>query len=183
MPKQNLFSTGSKPSLEEVLRTRENRAAFEAKLTTKYLLPVLAFKLNIPGPVKNNETIRKVFQKGCRRIQSILEKNQWDIVYEKSLSLSTGPEYICVVDTKDVMELKKKAIQLEETEVGRIYDIDILIKKDGEFFSIDRTQLGFDERKCLICNNDAKSCGRNRSHSVEEMQRKLTKIIIQDNDK
>lgn len=178
MLEQNLFSTGSKPSLKAVLQTRENRAILEAKLATKYLLPVLAFKLNIPGPVKNNEVIRQVFQRGYDEIHNMLKKNNWNLLYEKSLNLSTGPEYICVVAAKNAIKLKKEAIQLEETEFGRIYDIDILIKNKEGIFSIDRTQLGYLERKCLICDNNARVCGRSRTHSVKEMQQKLTEILL-----
>lgn len=179
MSGKNLFVIGSKPSLEEVLENRENRFILESKLAEKYSLPVLVFKLNIPGPVKNNEIIQKVFQKGCEEIQSMLKKSNWNILYKKFLNISTGPEYFAVVNTDNERKLKKETIQLEQTEYGRIYDIDILVKNGkGEVSTINRTSLGYPERKCLICEKDAKVCSRSRAHTVEEMQKKLTEMIL-----
>ncbi|MBZ2175049.1 citrate lyase holo-[acyl-carrier protein] synthase [Schnuerera sp. xch1] len=180
MEKKNIFSTGTEPSLREVLKTRENRARLEQSLVKRFLSPVLAFKLNIPGPVKNNDIIRQVFQKGCQEIQDVLSKHQWWTLYEKLLDLKTGPEYFCVVDIEDVKMLKIEMIQLEESPLGRLYDIDILhTGKDG-ITSIERIELGFSPRKCFICKKNAKECGRNRTHSVQEMQQKLEEIILKD---
>ena len=60
-------------------------------------------------------------------------------------------------------------IALEETKIGRLYDIDVLEKENTK---ISRKDLGFPERKCLLCNNPACQCGRSRKHSIEELRKK-----------
>lgn len=175
---ENLFEFGEKPSLEEVLLARENRWKIQEQLAKKYSLPILTFKLNIPGPVKNNRTIYEVFNKGYNQIKHMLRENGWNVVFEKHWNFSTGPEYICVVNTQDPIELKRKTIELEESFLGRIYDIDIVVEGHNQIVQITRTKLGFDERKCFICNNSAKICGRSRAHSIEEIQMKLSEIIL-----
>lgn len=175
---ENLFEVGDRPSFEKVLLARENRWNVQQKLLEKYSLPLLSFKLNIPGPVKNNRTIYKIFLKGCCQIRHMLMVNKWDIVFEKHWNFPTGPEYICIVNMKEPIELKRKTIELEEKPLGRLYDIDIVIKDGNQMVKLSRTELGFDERKCFICNKSAKICGRSRAHSVKEMQMKLSEIIL-----
>lgn len=71
--------------------------------------------------------------------------------------------------------IKKLTVQIEETHpFGRLYDIDVY-GMDGK--GISRQELGLPVRKCLICDKDAKICGRSRSHSVEELQQKVYEII------
>lgn len=177
---KNLFLEGSAPSLAEVLQTRENRSRLEQQLVKKFTAPIIAFKLNIPGPVKNNALIQQIFKEGCKQLQEEIKKLNKPFLYEKSLNLNTGPEYFCVIGEIDALSLKKITIAIEEKELGRIYDMDILHNKNGQAVSIQRTELGISVRKCFICNRDAKDCSRNRTHSVLEMQYKLTEIINED---
>lgn len=180
MESKNVFSTGLIPTLTEVLETRENRAKLQENLVKKFQRPVLAFKLNIPGPVKNNDVIVKVFEKGKQEIKSIIQQHQWKLLYEKELNIKTGPEYFCVLDIDDAEILKIEMIKLEESSLGRIYDIDVLFEINNIISSIDRTKVGYPARKCFICDKEAKECGRNRTHSVEEMQQKLEELILKD---
>ncbi|WP_035051549.1 citrate lyase holo-[acyl-carrier protein] synthase [Carnobacterium pleistocenium] len=178
MMNENLFLEGSVPSLEEVLQTRENRAKLEQQLVKKFAMPLIAFKLNIPGPVKNNATIKRIFEEGCNQLQEELKKLNKPILYEKKLDLNTGPEYFCVQGKiEDAFSLKKMAVALEEKGLGRIYDIDILRNNGGQAVSIQRTELEIPVRKCFICATEAKDCSRNRTHSVLDLQLKLTEIV------
>lgn len=176
----SMFSAGLEPTLTEVLETRENRAKLQESLVKEFRRPVLAFKLNIPGPVKNNDVIGRVFQKGKQEIKNLLQERQWKILYEKELDINTGPEYFCVLDIKDAKMLKIEMIKLEESLLGRIYDIDVLIMMNNGISAIERTKLGFLPRKCFICENEAKVCGRNRTHSVIDMQQKIEELILKD---
>lgn len=177
MIEKNVFSDGSKPSLKEVLQTRENRALLEFRLGKKFKRPVIAFKLNIPGPVKNNEMIRQVFLKGYTELQDLFEKKCWSLLYEKEIDLATGPEYLCVVDVTDAEAVKKEAVKLEETKLGRLYDIDILSFERKNICAVGRKTIGLSERTCFICGQRAKFCSRSRAHSVQEMLEKLETII------
>ena len=48
---------------------------------------------------------------------------------------------------------------------------------EKENTKISRKDLGFPERKCLLCNNPACQCGRSRKHSIEELRKKIYGII------
>ncbi|MFC6604239.1 citrate lyase holo-[acyl-carrier protein] synthase [Ectobacillus funiculus] len=62
----------------------------------------------------------------------------------------------------------------EKNKVGRLFDFDVFTNKMEQ---ISRSQLGLNERMCLVCNDSAKVCGRSRKHSTEELLEKLYGLI------
>ncbi|MDO5047995.1 MAG: citrate lyase holo-[acyl-carrier protein] synthase [Anaerococcus sp.] len=157
-----LFIKGDRPSLIEVLDRREARDRLIRSLDKQYKdLPVLSFFLNIPGPVKNNEPIRRIFSYGLVKIRESLEGK---ISYEQTYQAKSGPEAYIIVEC-DPYELKKLMVGLEDSEIGRLFDIDIFYK--GSFIS--REEVGEAKRKCFLCEKDAKLCARSRAHSLEDM--------------
>ena len=44
---------------------------------------------------------------------------------------------------------------------------------------VERQELGFPGRKCLLCGNDAQACARSRTHTVAELQQK-TRALLSD---
>lgn len=173
-----LFSEGSRPTLEEVLETREMRAGFEKKLTEKYPLDaIISFKLNIPGPVKNNDLIKRIFDIGTTDIKASLLRKEFEIKYEKELNLPTGPEFLLAVKAQPD-EVKTEMANLEEeTPLGRLYDIDVVYDDEGKMESIDRTKIGFPKRTCFVCEKDAKVCGRSRAHGISDMHDKIEELL------
>jgi len=176
--RKNLFLEGSQPSLEEVLQTRENRVRFQETLAVRYLPDiVISFKLNIPGPVKNNESIGKIFAVGRADLLEALAAMKWDILYEKEMNLKTGPELFLVVKAS-LHEVKRAMIGLEEGKaLGRLYDLDVFMAENDGIRTISREELNHPERKCLICGKSAKECGRNRTHEIIEMHEKIMEIM------
>lgn len=64
---------------------------------------------------------------------------------------------------------------MEETHpLGRLFDVDVY---DEAGSGISREELGSPVRKCLICEKDAKLCGRSRSHTVKELYERIESII------
>lgn len=175
---RNPFSDGNRPSLEEVLHTRENRAGFQEALAAEYAEDtVLSFKLNIPGPVKNNETIGKIFSVGHADIRAMLKARGWEILYEKTMNLPTGPE-LFLVTSATLLEMKKAMVVLEEEKpLGRLFDLDVFQAQGEKVGTLSREALGFPERRCLICEASAKVCGRNRTHEISEMQESIMEIM------
>ncbi len=158
------FNNENIPTLADVLFNRDQRENSIKYLGDYYKdASILCFKLNIPGPQKNNQAIKSIFNIGVNEIQIkfIDEK----ILFENIKDDFTGPEYFLVID-KDPISVKKKMVDLEENSYfGRLYDIDI--KSNGR--NITRELLGMPSRTCFICDNDAKICARSRAHSVDEM--------------
>ncbi len=180
--RRNLFIEGSQPSLEEVLQTRENRVRFQETLAVRYSPDtVLSFKLNIPGPVKNNDSIEKIFSVGRADIFEVLAGMKCDILYEKEMNLNTGPELFLVVK-ESLHEVKNAMIGLEEEKaLGRLYDLDVFMAEGNEIRTMSREELGFSERKCLICGKSAKECGRNRTHKINDLHEKIMEIMETEN--
>lgn len=137
---------------------------------------LICFLLNIPGSEKVNETFEMVFYEGMEKIQDKLEEEQIPIEVQLVQRKVTGYEGYLVVKA-DSRRVKKLMIELEETRLGRLYDIDVLEKENVK---ISRSMLGFSERKCLLCDNPAYQCGRSRTHSVEELRKRIDQMIWED---
>lgn len=161
---------GEEVSLEEILDAREERVYIQNELIKKYNLPILSFTMNIPGPVKTNEAIRKAFEYGKIKLLEKLEKNNTKMLELKQKNTKTGDELWIVADIK-ADDLKRIAVDIEEASfLGRIFDMDVI---DVNFKKLSRNFF----RKCLICDMQAQECGRSRRHSVEELQSKIEEIL------
>lgn len=175
------FTAGEAPSLLTVLAVREKRTLLQEKLCHKYPShSLIAYKLNVPGPVKNNATIQRIFQIGKEDLYEVVRRAGWEVVALKEINAATGPELFLVVSA-DARKVKAETILLEEeTPLGRIFDLDVLYSEDdqrGRAVSLKRSALGFPERSCFLCAAPAKECGRSRQHTVEELQERMTFLI------
>lgn len=167
------MNEGEPVTLTEMLGAREARAHLLEELCDRFPKEtILCFKLNIPGPVKNNEAITGVFDEGVRRIKEILR----DPAVASLTNDRTGPELI-LRTPEDARAVKEKMIALEEASpIGRLYDIDVLNKGTA----VSRETLGRPERRCLICAEPAKVCARSRAHTVEAMLETIEALIEED---
>ena len=174
----NTLSIGDEPTLDQVLASRERRVKFQETLAEKFSGKILtAFKLNIPGPVKNNPLILNVFKQGVQKIRDELLKKKIELIYVREVDVLTGPEAFFITEG-DLTLIKNIMISLEEnSSLGRLYDLDVMKASGGEMESISREDLHLPERRCLICGNSAKACGRSRNHTVETMLEKILTII------
>lgn len=161
---------GEEQSLEQIMNAREERANFQSSLSKTLGKTVIAYKLNIPGPVKYSFAIREIFDEGVTILKKELVKLIKDaglIVYEKAFYENSGPEFFIVVDWQ-AEAIKRLVVNIEDThELGRLMDFDV-IKPSGEGLS--RSDFNLPQRKCFICDEDAVVCGRSRRHDVESLQ-------------
>lgn len=83
-------------------------------------------------------------------------------------------EFYAVVKT-DATELKKLMVKIEEnTKAGRLLDIDIF-NESG--IQISRSDLNLPERKCIICDKDAKICMRESNHNLIELKNRVIYLM------
>ena len=171
----NLFATGSSQGIEEVLNNRDQRVAFQENLVSKFPKDaIVAVKLNIPGPIKNNEMIRHLFELGLNSFLKFLKSKNVLIKLQANWNKETGNEAFFTSETEPV-EMKKCAVDFEDNDpLGRLFDIDVMGK--GKASSISRVILGLPVRKCFICNRPAKECARSRRHSVADLQQKINQV-------
>ena len=181
-------------TLMDLLDARENRVYHQKELLNKYPGAVLiSMTLNIPGPVKDSPRYRKALETGLHRLKTILKdgcgsKCSFTILHEEFRPLATGPEAYLVVRSsaanssadseKLALDIKKAAVSVEEgSDLGRLFDLDVLIPDETFPQSISRSRLGAAPRRCLLCEEDAKACARSRAHTMDQLLEKINEIL------
>lgn len=160
--------------LNEILEGKEQRAKIQKKLIEKYKKTLISCTLNIPGMYKVNETYKKAHDIEVESIENQLKKNNINIVHKEQNVSKAGYETFLVVDSS-LEDAKKTTISVENNNrLGRLFDLDVFDKNQNQ---ISRCDLGYGKRKCLICNNDAVICSRNKTHSIEEILEKINQLI------
>ncbi|MFK4566796.1 citrate lyase holo-[acyl-carrier protein] synthase [Enterococcus sp. UD-01] len=167
---------GTPVDLLTMLAAREKRVMMQEELLANYPnCTLLSATMNIPGPVKTNEQLKAVFLTVIAAIRQQLPPEQQVTQIERDLT--TGPEYYLVVRQTPI-ELKRQMITIEEQhEYGRLLDLDVVYLNQQKRGTLSRTALHYPPRSCFICSESAKSCGRQRRHSIEAMQQAISQLI------
>ena len=161
---------GIEVGIEEILDCREKRVTIQNEMIKKYNKPVISFTMNIPGPIKTNNEIKKAFDIGKNLILENLKENNIKVLEIQELNENTGNELFISINSL-AEKIKNMTVAIEEScELGRLFDIDVI---DINFEKLSRKSF----RKCLICEEQAQECGRSRKHSVKELQDKIEKIL------
>lgn len=161
-------------TLEEMLAAREKRYYYQKQLLHKYPMSMICFTMNIAGPQKNSNLIYRGFLLGKRDLERRLSAAGITPAFQTEICESTGNEAYYLLPA-DLTLLKKITTDIEDASpIGRLFDMDVLNSEK----KIDRTDLGLSGRKCLICGGSAKECARSRSHSILELQKKTTSILL-----
>ena len=157
-------------SVEEMALRREARAALQKRLLRQLGVPVISFTMNIAGPYKYSPAIETCFNVGIDELKKSLLGFNLRPVHEEYHIDHTGCEGFFAVKGAAKL-IKAVAVKLEDRfGFGRLFDIDV-IDKDGT--KLERAKA----RKCLVCDRPARECARNRTHSVEELQKKTDELL------
>lgn len=163
--------TGNEINLEQMLARREARAGEQKNFLAKYHSPLISFSMNIPGPIKTNELIRRAFDIGEILLLDSLAKIHAEILDFTETHEDTGDELLLAVKSNSPETLKDMAVNIEESsEIGRVFDIDVI---DAQGNKLSRGNF----RKCLICGKQAQECARSRNHTVQEMQQAIEELL------
>ncbi len=163
-------------TLQEILNFRETKAMEQERLCHLYKdSVVIGLGMNIPGPIKRTPSVFHLFEDGMAKFEAIISQSGGVIKEKIIMNGHAGLAAVYSVTGTYAYVLKKKSISLENSHpCGRLFDIDIFNRYGS---SIKREQIGFPKRKCLICNCDAKICGRSRAHSIQELTDHVWKMI------
>ncbi|MBR5390791.1 MAG: citrate lyase holo-[Clostridia bacterium] len=160
-------------TLEELLQSRDDRAAFQTILLNGYHTPLVSFTVNMPGKIKRDRRSKTVFDAGVLAIREALAGQ---IVYYKLLDKITGPEGYFAVDMEPLI-LKEKTAAIETGHpLGRLMDIDVL---SAPGVQVSRAHLGQPPRKCLVCGQPAAACARSRAHPPEQLLAAIDGLLIE----
>ena len=159
-------------TLEEMLAARDIRAARQSALLARFHCTLLCLTLNIPGPVKTPEGVETAFALALERIEHALKDMDAAVLHRESYTEKTGYEAFYAIQT-DAEALKKQMVQIEDADnLGRLLDLDVLTA-EGDKLSRPTP------RTCLLCSRQAQLCARSRTHTVEELCRKVRSILLE----
>ncbi|WP_137597026.1 citrate lyase holo-[acyl-carrier protein] synthase [Paucilactobacillus kaifaensis] len=172
----SIFTVGEPQFIEDVINNKDKRVALQQQLMSQYLeYTVVAVKLNIPGPIKNNQYLEKLFALVYKDFKQTIPK----IIDEINWNINTGNEAFLIVD-ENARTIKQLAIEFENyATLGRLFDIDVMSHQSGH---LSRSNFDMEPRKCLICGRPAKECARSRRHSVAELQAKISCLYAENID-
>lgn len=160
---------GRASSLQEVMAFREEKSYRQYQM--QKAAPgcvIVSLGMNIPGPRKTLPPIRTAFMAGVQELEMLFRSESLTVCSAERLEKDSGFAALYAVSGICGSEMKKKVLMIEEAHpLGRLFDIDII---DEEGNGISRQEVGFPPRKCLICDKDAKVCGRSRAHTVQELE-------------
>ena len=105
---------GIEVGIDEVLNCREKRVAIQNDMIKKYNKPVISFTMNIPGPIKTNDEIKKAFGIGKNLILEKLKENNIAILKIQELNENTGNELFISVDSQ-AEKIKNITVAIEES--------------------------------------------------------------------
>ena len=111
-------------------------------------------------------------------IKIIVMKNGIKEIEEKfDFVIKSDTNSLITISTND-SNLKNLAKKIN-LNLKKIRKLEIQYNQGNEELkSLHRGDLGLPPRRCFICQEEAKVCGRNRRHSLEAMQEKITEIIL-----
>ncbi len=174
---ENIFAVGKPQEILDVLNNKDQRVALQANLLATYPdAAIVAIKLNVPGPIKNNSRLEKLFDEGLTAFKALLTKSgvsdPWEVV---NWERDTGNETFMVF-REPAEKIKHLAVDFEDHHaLGRLFDVDVLDAALGSR-PLSRSDFGLESRRCLICGRPAKECARSRRHSVAELQAKINQM-------
>ncbi len=162
-------------TLKDVLNFRDKKAELQRKLSKQYPdCIIVSLGMNIPGPVKTSSAVFCGFCEGKEKLEHMLS-SQGMIKKQEMIEDIAGYAAIYAMSGSSNLDLKYRTVKLEESHsLGRLWDIDVM---DEQGVPMTREQVGAKPRTCLICNRNAKECGRSRRHTVEELLKTVNVIL------
>jgi len=161
-------------TLEELLAARDARAAYIKQLQRRFPRACIAVLTVVsPGAVKRSPETIRLFDAGIQAIARVIMRCELIPLVFESHEKETGDEAYLVVKTEPGF-LKMEFCKLEESApYARLWDMDV-IRPGGE--RISREEIGFSERKCIVCGKAGRACYSRKLHTDQEVQNAVQKL-------
>ena len=155
--------------MNKILRAREIRAEHIQKLMdSNRNKTIVILKSNVVGVNKNPKHMKFI----CMFFNDIVLNTFNDKIIDYGRKFSDDGDYCYYVINELGSLVKVRTIEIEEHyQLGRLIDIDVYNEK-----SISRQDLSCEMRRCLICDNYAHICARDKVHTEEEIFGKVKYI-------
>jgi holo-ACP synthase len=166
---------GKEMPLADVLAAREQRAMRQQALLARFQQPVISLTLVTPGPIKNSIGYRHTMAAALREGDLLFWQQHWKVLSREVYWLDTGAEALWVVE-QQAQTIKQAVVELEDThQLGRLWDFDVICPTAGP---LSRDTLGLMPRRCLICQQPSRECGRARQHALPELTQHIEQMIL-----
>ena len=159
-------------TLDQLLASRENRwTKQQALLQENPSATLVCLTVVMPGSVKRNSQSLIVARAAVEAVKMVFGES---ILQMEEYDLETGYEVYLLVSLT-IPAAKTLACDIEERHpLGRLFDVDV-IQKDG--VPVSRKTIDRAPRRCLICEQEARYCMRNHSHTQEEIHKRIDQLI------
>lgn len=148
--------------LDAVLAARDARVARQQALLAQGGV-LLSLTLVAPGAVKRSPLLDAIFTAALNALRPHISDAR-----ARLEAVDDGGHHALYLLDGDAHDWKKRVIALENrSPLARLWDIDII---GGDGTPVSRRDLGLPPRRCLLCDDDAKSCARTRRHNIGELQ-------------
>jgi holo-ACP synthase CitX len=156
--------------MNTILDAREARAKHIESLRKEHPnKSVVILKNNVVGAEKNPTHMRFI----CAFFNDLVHRTFSGKIQLFGKQQSRDGNYCYYVINEVGVVVKERTIEIEEyNTLGRLIDLDVYYNKP-----ISRQDLKCDMRKCLLCENYAHLCVRNKTHSEDEIHTKVRSII------
>lgn len=161
-------------SVEDMMAARDRRLERQRRLRAAHGGTLVCFTMNIAGPVKMSGDIARAGERGFGRLTEWFALLRLPVLAVEAYREATGFEGYAAVGAPPEA-VKRLAVCLEEFDaLGRLYDVDVWTQEGRQ---LSRRDLGMEERRCLICGEEAHACARSRRHTVEDLQKKTADLL------
>lgn len=161
-----------KITLETLLAGREARAQHQRQLLSEHPgKTLLCLTVVMPGEVKRNLYSLVVAQAA---VSALIARFGSDIIHAETCDQPTGYEAY-LLTSMPLRDAKRAVCHIEDSHpLGRLFDIDV-IAPDG--IPLSRQEVGEPMRKCLLCDNEARFCMRNHTHTSGELMARIKEMV------
>lgn len=153
---------GRAVALDDILAARDARVARQQAMLAQGGV-LISLTLAAPGAVKRSPLLDAIFAAALAALRPLLDDARARIEAVDD----SGHHALYLLDG-EARDWKTRMLALENrAPLSRLWDIDI-IDRDG--VAVSRRDLGLPPRRCLLCDDDAKTCARERRHDIAALQ-------------
>ena len=153
---------GRAVALDDILAARDARAARQQAMLAQGGV-LLSLTLVAPGAVKRSPLLDAIFAAALAALRPLVDDARARIE-----AVDDSGHHALYLLGGEARDWKTRMLALENrAPLSRLWDIDI-IDRDG--VAVSRRDLGLPPRRCLICDDDAKTCARERRHDIAALQ-------------
>lgn len=158
-------------TLQAILSNKEERVKRQKEFLSRFDgASLISLSINTPGAIKVSCESLTIYDEAVEAIQS----QALPILHTYEQKSLTGAEAIWVIQA-DATYLKILTCKIESTHpLGRFMDIDVI---DTQGVSLSRKALGYERRKCFVCEENAFNCARSQKHSIEELNKAILEAV------